>query len=456
MRRSSRALCAVLSILSLATPRFLYAQAPSAKALELDSLLRALRSPDWSLTADSLQSSALRYMGIGAKLSSADSIRALASFIAAAHSPDAFTRLRAPYIAIRIPLPEFAEVMQELADRDVTQLDDGEPTFVRDAAVRAVTVLTPMWLSMTTEARLRALERDVAAACLEAAGSLIVPCNAMRAELRQFRLRMRYSDPARTAINAFQKSTARAARAGLDTLTVLVLSTNAAMLEQSTFHVSVEPRVVRNAGDTIAMTYIVHMLSPKTDSLASFLVDAPALVHADLPGPRKKWLVFSRVRERKAVSWSTLDRMFGAGESTPPLPLTGRGLLAIVRFWAERSEPLDSVDREHITDSLALPDTLIAINGARGFTVGVVPFPADLSAPALANRLASLIDQSCELGWIDDRQTCSELRASAAVNPDALRAILERLKTLRRTRISESAYLLLEQNVRYLLMRISR
>ena len=126
----------------------------------------------------------------------------------------------------------------------------------------------------------------------------------------------------------------------------------------------------------------------------------------------------------------------------------------IVAFWAERAEPLDSVISDHIRDSLTVLDTLVTLNGARGRTVGVVPLPQDASPAALADRLAGLIDQSCELGWIDDRSTCAQLRVHANTTAASMHALLDRLESNPGKHISRAADLLLKENVRALLARL--
>jgi hypothetical protein len=68
--------------------------------------------------------------------------------------------------------------------------------------------------------------------------------------------------------------------------------------------------------------------------------------------------------------------------------------------------------------------------------------------------LAALIDESCELAWVGDCRVCVELRALAKPSMVSLRALLSRLEALRGTKISDAAYLVLTENVRFLLTRV--
>jgi hypothetical protein len=460
MRARMRVLCTALSIASLVLPRGMFAQGLTARERKFESVLRELRSPDWSHTTDSLQVLALRYMGAGVRMTAADSAHALASFIAAAHSGDAFARIRVPYLAMRIPLPEFAPLLEELADSPGDETDREDPDsdrerlpgeFVRDAAKEAYIALAPQWLTLTPLARLGALDRDVAAACLDAATSLRVPCKSMRDALERFRLHMSDSRAARMAVTAFHKAVERASDLGLPKLAVILLTGNDSLLDQATFHVDVEPRLVSSIGDSITVSYTVGVISPASDSLTRFIVDAPAYLHVNLPA--KGWGI-GHLREPDAASWDHNAKNFGAGQSTPPLSLTSYGLLGVVHFLAQRKEPDSTGFSERFMSGVGFGAIVVQGGGARGFTVGVVPFPSDLSPAGLAKRLAALINQSCDLGWIFDYRDCAGLLANATASPDSLRALLDRLKSLRGAHLSESAYLLLEQNVLYILARL--
>jgi len=108
--------------------------------------------------------------------------------------------------------------------------------------------------------------------------------------------------------------------------------------------------------------------------------------------------------------------------------------------------PLDSMIHEPAFESGFVSNTVVEVNGARGSTVGVVAFPPpDMSPARLATRLAGLVNQSCGLGWIDDRRVCAELPGRAKASAVALRALLSRLEALHGTRVSDPACLRLTE-----------
>ena len=223
---------------------------------------------------------------------------------------------------------------------------------------------------------------------------------------------------------------------------------------QGTFQVVVRPHLVRQAADSISLAYTVLVAPPTADSLVSFIVDAPTLLHADLPGPRASWLVLSKFNLRPVGWWTRLDHLTGVNDSTPPLPMTGRGLLGVVPFWAEKNAPADSVITDSPSDTSSVHDTLIVVHGAQGLTVGIVSFPADLSTTSLAHRLSGLLTQACALGWIDNEGICNSLKVKVKADANSLNALLNELSAQRGKHVSEAAYLLISQNTSYLLTRL--
>jgi hypothetical protein len=223
---------------------------------------------------------------------------------------------------------------------------------------------------------------------------------------------------------------------------------------QGTFQVVVHPQLVAQSADSISMAYTVVVAPPTSNALVTFIVDAPTLLHADLPGPHSMWLVLSRYIKRPVGSFTRLDHFTAVGDSTPPLALTSRGILGIVPFWAEMNAPADTVISDSPADTSAVYDTLIVVKGMQGSTVGVVNFPADLTASGLTNRLSRLIAQACTLGWVDSQTTCSNLQAKVAADATSLNALLTQLSAQRGKHVSEAAYLLISQNASYILTRL--
>lgn len=129
------------------------------------------------------------------------------------------------------------------------------------------------------------------------------------------------------------------------TTAALLLAIPARAPAQSAFRVTGTPHVVRHVVDTIALTYI----------------HGPCIAGHDR---------FARGVHRRCA---------GSPQRRSPR-LTGR--LARAR--------LDSVVNERISDTSAVYDTLIVVEGAHGSTIGVVALPPDTSNAGLGARLVRM------------------------------------------------------------------
>jgi len=221
----------------------------------------------------------------------------------------------------------------------------------------------------------------------------------------------------------------------------------------SGFSVGVRPSIVAVGGDTVTMSYIVTVLPAAQDSLALFMVDAPGVMRVSMPGAKPEWMVRTRWRQRPVAEWAKLSRLIVAGDSTPALTFTARGLLGVVQYWAQIDPPPDSLITDIPPDSSVASDTVVTIIGSTGFTVGVTALPSDLSSSVLVARLAALVDRACGLGWIDNQGICRSLQAKVKTEPGPLHALLNELNAQRGRHVSEAAYILISQNVAYILAR---
>lgn len=220
------------------------------------------------------------------------------------------------------------------------------------------------------------------------------------------------------------------------------------------FAVDVSPSISRVSGDSIRITYVVRVAPDATDSLTSFAVDAPAGGAVVTPPPPADWLAIDHMRLRPIAKWVPLDRLFGAGQSTPELTLIGRGIAGIVPFWAARKAPLDSVVTDNPADASPVYDTLIVVNGQTGRTTGIVPIPSGSTPVTLAIRLASLVNQACALNWIDNAGICNSLRAKARAEAGPLGALISELDAQRGKHVNGAAYALLTDNAMFILSRL--
>ena len=220
------------------------------------------------------------------------------------------------------------------------------------------------------------------------------------------------------------------------------------------FTVSIRPSVLVSNSDSVAIAYVVTLASTSHDSLSEIFVDAPTLRHVVRPGVRPEWDVASAVRRRPVAVWMKLTNLVMPGDSTPPLIYTATGLLDVVQYWVERDPQGDSVITEAPDDTSLTSDTTVTVEGSTGLTVGVTPFPTDMSSAALSARLSGLVDRVCALGWIDNRGTCNSLQANTRPQAGALNALLHDLDAQRGKHVSESAYVLLYQNASFLIRRL--
>jgi hypothetical protein len=238
---------------------------------------------------------------------------------------------------------------------------------------------------------------------------------------------------------------------------VAVLASGACADRDRAFRVDVRPQLVSRSGDSVSLTYTVRVGRATGDSLSSFMVDAPGLLWAQSPGDDRSWMAMTKHQSRSVASWAPLTRMIHPGESTPALLLIGRGLLGVVPYWAKLSAPLDSVISDGPdTEVVSAMRDLNGVRGDNGSTVGIVRFPADRSPSALAARLASLIGEACGLRWIVDRAVCEQLRNDAKPDARSLGAMQRDLDAQRGNAVSEAAYVLLSDNVGFLIRALSQ
>lgn len=195
----------------------------------LDSVQRA--SPN---EADALlETVALMYSKQGALLSSSDSAALLSRLIAAASSPAFTARMELPFLALRVPLPDFVPLLRILAASDTFQEPAGVFP-VRRAAQLAVDTLAVKWTALSTSDLLALLKREQAGSCASVSGALHGHCQSMSADLDDVsrQIAKSNSQPALSAISNFRKALQQAAGAGLAALTVQLMDGNAARLAQ--------------------------------------------------------------------------------------------------------------------------------------------------------------------------------------------------------------------------------
>src|SRR2546425_2665768 len=175
-------------------------------------------------------------------------------------------------------------------------------------------------------------------------------------------------------------------------------------------------------GDTARVEYVVRNEVQSTEELFQFMVEAPApVVRIAAPEPKDDWVTGTVVKTLSMATWGLLGVHLAPGAEAGPLAFEALGLPTIVPSYAGGWFPVPPYSPVEPGPSPAPRDAILA-NSVPGLTVGVEPFPADLSPASLLARLRGLADQSCALGWITKSGVCHSLQ----VKLDATAASLAR------------------------------
>ena len=235
---------------------------------------------------------------------------------------------------------------------------------------------------------------------------------------------------------------------------VVVASAAGAQSPATTLRVDVHPATSFLAGNMTRVSYVVANDARSTDRLFEFAVRSPVPVwRLELPAPRDQYHGATQEGGKDVASWGWLEDMPRPGETSPVLAYEAIGLPGIVPYRALRYYG--------VREAQAVPDGSQELRfdkpGAEyivGKTVGVVSLPLDLRPLALATRLRRLVDQACELGWINQRATCRYLRTNARPSLTAVRAFHRELVAQRGRAVSEAGFALLAPNAEFLLTKM--
>jgi hypothetical protein len=219
--------------------------------------------------------------------------------------------------------------------------------------------------------------------------------------------------------------------------------------------VDVQPTTAFLAGNVTRVAYVVANDTRSTDRLFEFAVRSPVPVwRLEMPTPRTQFHGVTREGGEDVASWGWLDEMPRPGESSPVLAYEAIGLPGIVSYRALRyfgvrdAQPVASDEPTEFRFDKPGPEYTV------GKTVGVVSLPIDLRPVALANRLRRLVDQACELGWVDSAAVCRSLHTNARPSTRAVRAFHRELVAQRGRAVTEAAFALLAPNAEFLLSKL--
>jgi FIMAH domain-containing protein len=222
-------------------------------------------------------------------------------------------------------------------------------------------------------------------------------------------------------------------------------------------------------GDTAEVTYAVRNRTSSAEQLFHFTVDAPSpVVRILVPQPQDDWATNVRYRSRSVAEWVMLGDQMSPGQESPPLVFSAVGLPATVTYWVRGYVPPPPLTPGDTLPVVQPADPLVT-SSIRGSTVGIVPFPSDLSLASLLSRLITLTDQMCsDVLWITSASVCGSLRAKLQQASQSVtqgdnggaRAQLESFLTQLGAQrgpglpVNDNAYWLLKVNAEFILNRI--
>jgi hypothetical protein len=219
--------------------------------------------------------------------------------------------------------------------------------------------------------------------------------------------------------------------------------------------VDIQPTASFLAGNVTRVSYVVANGAQSTDRLFEFSVRSPVPVwRLEVPTPRTQYRGATQEGSMDVASWGWLDDMPRPGESSPVLTYEAIGLPGIVpyrvlRYFGLRSaRPIDSDGLDELRFDKAGAEYMV------GKTVGVDSLPIDLRPSALANRLRRLVDQACELRWVETPAVCRNLRANARPSARAVRVFHRQLVAQRGKAVGEAAFALLAPNAEFLMSKL--
>jgi hypothetical protein len=181
----------------------------------------------------------------------------------------------------------------------------------------------------------------------------------------------------------------------------------------------VDVRVARieTRADTAHVEYIVHNHAESAEPLFEFRVEAPAaVVRVFQPQPADDWATGSVVKGISMANWGMLGTHLAAGADSPPLPFEALGLPTVVTYFATGWFPVPPYTPPLGAEPPLAPRDALLASSVQGATVGIEPFPSDLSPGALLERLDGFMNTVCgELGWVTSDEICHSLQAKLDV-----------------------------------------
>ena len=179
-------------------------------------------------------------------------------------------------------------------------------------------------------------------------------------------------------------------------------------------------------GDTIRVNHRLYNHGGSVQRIESFAITTAAKPISMAPGSRVGWIrSWEIVADSAAMLWTAVESATVAvADSSPVLSHVSVGVVGIVTFYVRGYVPAPPFD-DTIPD-LYKARLTIWEDSYKAETIAVVPFPADMTALGLAQRLVALADTACapflDLQWVSDNQICNSSNAEHRLAVQAIQA----------------------------------
>ncbi|MGH7467925.1 MAG: hypothetical protein ACRENP_08055 [Longimicrobiales bacterium] len=170
---------------------------------------------------------------------------------------------------------------------------------------------------------------------------------------------------------------------------------------------------VASGGDTICVTHTLYNDATSALRVETLAIPTPVKpIIMITPGMRKGWVRSAGIiADSVALEWfaATDSASVSAGDSAAPFAYSGVGVLGIVRYYVRGYVPPPPFD-DSVPDlyKARLP---IWEDSYRNWTIALRPFPTNMTPLGLVQRLESLTDEACSLGWVAEPGICNSLEA---------------------------------------------
>jgi hypothetical protein len=179
--------------------------------------------------------------------------------------------------------------------------------------------------------------------------------------------------------------------------------------------------------DTVRVNYTVFndWTSDQKIDLFVLTTGATPVGHIGTPGARLGWLSkYGIYQDSSTVRWFMAHDLglIAPEDSAAPFYFSAVGLLGIVKFWARGFVP-DLELPEDVAERMKAP-LPIWRDSFQGWTIAVVPFPANMTALGLTQRLEALTNTACKdhLLFITESDICTNPSARQRLAEQAAQA----------------------------------